>query len=821
MMKLALVLAVLLHSSALAQAKRVVVIKADGLSHEHVDRFVAERDRLTGESLLPNIERIFYERGARLRHFYSRGLSLSAPSWSLLDTGQHLQIKGNVEYDRFTLRTYDYLNFFPFYFDYYRFWRVDKVGAEVFDNLGIPLLFDAFKYEERYQSFQLFQRGARWTTIVSAPKKHFAGRSLRDAAGEFVAGIALREMITEQYERDVIERLSDPRAAYFDVFTAEFDHAAHLTRDRATLLGALQNIDAMIGRLWAAIERSPMAAQTVLILVSDHSLNTDEKVYSQGYSLVSLFNSAAGGAHHVVTDRYPLSAYQFKGFNPLVDIVVTPSADSFYLKGQGSKYPTALFDLDGNERASIHLRNNDLNALHILWLQLKRKDLSDGVRQAAGAAFFDTLDRNRTQWSKTRDELREELVALRSFIEKQRALFNSLPKKWSQADKDAGRDKEALRIFARFDQAEKDERKYSAYLRTLENLLALKRDGFDPGKIKLEDEIAPRAMGEPNSIHDLQNYIVGLSPNGLSLASDGSLDWAKSFRRVNYFPLLCDVAVRNNVQPGIGSRPVDFIALRAPREAIAPALSDAEQPDQDAVWLYGGDERQALILARQGEDGQLQLRYLPVARLSQDAEGRIGFSRVEWRPDLPLQVWEDAKLPLLSGQNGDGRALWLSDWHSESEWLRAIHETKYSNALIGLHEHLALHRVPRSEASRRAKEDWLLERFRLRQRRLTESDLLVLANDHWNFNVRDFNPGGNHAALFRISTRSTLMFAGGARTGVPRASLIEQPYDSLSFAPTVFALLGHLEDGQLNSHLRERGFQPFPGRVIKEVLNQR
>ena len=100
---------------AFPQTKRLVVIKCDGLPYEVVDRFVKQRDPQSGKSVLPWIDHIFYQRGARLSNFYVRGMSLSAPSWSLLETGQHLQIKGNVEFDRFTLHSYDYLNFFPLY----------------------------------------------------------------------------------------------------------------------------------------------------------------------------------------------------------------------------------------------------------------------------------------------------------------------------------------------------------------------------------------------------------------------------------------------------------------------------------------------------------------------------------------------------------------------------------------------------------------------------------------------------------------------------------------------------------------------------------
>src|SRR6185369_5079519 len=116
LMAVSLALPFLLQISAhAAQAKRLVVIKVDGLPHDTVERYVRERDPRTGKSLLPWFEHVFYERGTRVENFYVRGMSLSGPSWSLLDTGQHLQIKGNVEFDRYTLHSYDYLNFIPFW----------------------------------------------------------------------------------------------------------------------------------------------------------------------------------------------------------------------------------------------------------------------------------------------------------------------------------------------------------------------------------------------------------------------------------------------------------------------------------------------------------------------------------------------------------------------------------------------------------------------------------------------------------------------------------------------------------------------------------
>ena len=111
--------------------------------------------------------------------------------------------------------------------------------------------------------------------------------------------------------------------------------------------------------------------------------------------------------------------------------------------------------------------------------------------------------------------------------------------------------------------------------------------------------------------------------------------------------------------------------------------------------------------------------------------------------------------------------------------------------------------------------------FHRRQRRLVECDLMVFANNHWNFDVRGFNPGGNHGSLFRISTHSTLLFAGGERTGIPRGLAVTEPYDSLSVVPTILALTGNLEsDNRPSDALVKRGFVRFPGRVISEVTGR-
>lgn len=96
--------------------------------------------------------------------------------------------------------------------------------------------------------------------------------------------------------------------------------------------------------------------------------------------------------------------------------------------------------------------------------------------------------------------------------------------------------------------------------------------------------------------------------------------------------------------------------------------------------------------------------------------------------------------------------------------------------------------------------------------------MLILANDHWNFDVRGFNPGGNHGSFFRVSTNSTFMIAGGKSTGIPRGLAVEEPYDSLSFAPTILRLMNKIDDQNIPiEELKAKGFRPFPGRVVKEI----
>jgi hypothetical protein len=260
------------------------------------------------------------------------------------------------------------------------------------------------------------------------------------------------------------------------------------------------------------------------------------------------------------------------------------------------------------------------------------------------------------------------------------------------------------------------------------------------------------------------------------------------------------------------------LATLLPAETLRLSTDDPDLRADDCIWLYRGEDKQALLLARRARGDKLRLRYVPIAHLRQRADGSISFERTSWRADLPLKIWEDAQVVLPTGAD---RSTWLSDWHTDIEWLHALHLTDYSNGLIGLHEQLA--RFPTSatalDVPGLTRDEQLIRRFRRRQRALIETDLFVHASNYWNFDVRGFNPGGNHGSFRRISTHATLMFAGGANTSIPRGMLIAEPYDSLSFVPTVLTLTGQLTMAGAGLPAGyAHGAAQFPGRVITELF---
>ncbi len=441
--------------------------------------------------------------------------------------------------------------------------------------------------------------------------------------------------------------------------------------------------------------------------------------------------------------------------------VVTPTTQSDYLNGQGNQYPTVMLDLDGNERAGIGLRNNTFNTLQVFLDQLTRRTLPPATRAVAIDAFMEVLEGVRATWSDDIASLNRQIEELEPRIAELKKIVAAQPKKWTKQQIAQELNRAATRQSRSLAILEEDKRDYLAYTATIGRLLKLTPADFDPGKFKLTEVIPARSLGPLNTVWDLQNYVTGPGPQGFVLSEDGKFDWEHSFTRTNYFQALHAISVRNNVQEEVAPQPIDFTAIETP----------------EGVWLYRDEEHQALL--REG-------RLMPVAHLTGNRDGSVTFEKRPWGPGFPLGYFEDPNLAIPTA--------WLEDAHTDAEWLAATHRTRYSNAFVGITEQI------RSVASG--------SDYEQRQRTQRRTDLLVVARDHWNFNARGFNPGGNHGSFLRDSTHSVLMFAGGDATGVPHGTRIAQPYDSLSFLPSVLTMMGRPE-------------ADLPGPVIKELFPTR
>jgi hypothetical protein len=495
---------------------------------------------------------------------------------------------------------------------------------------------------------------------------------------ESAAPISLSSSLSREVERQVEQGLQNSRFLYLDFFIGEIDHEGHATSDPGAMLHVLEELDALVGRVWTAIQQGPLARETLLVVVSDHGMNNVPGVLSQTFSLPDLFNSEEGGAHHVVTNREQLSDYKLRGINPLVHRVITPSTKSFYLEGQASHYPTAWLDIDGNERAAIHLRNSDLNKLQILLQQLATPNLAAAIRKAAAERICRIVDFHRGRWQQTISELDEELKKLDAAIVERKEMVAGFPRRETREERKLGQDKFRRRLRRQLQDWQDEESAYKEYVSHLQALLRLKPDEIRPFTESISRLIPEMSLGDNNTVADLEHYVVGPGPGGLTIDQQGRLNDEESFRYVNYFSLLAKQRARNNPQAQLSSKPIDFIATGLPDRKY----SSDQQSSEHAYWLYGDEDHQLLIL----QDPAGNLRLEPIRNLQENQNGQFNWAEQSWQAGLPLRLYEDPKLHLPSGQDRDK---WLSARHSERDWFAAIHQCRYSNGIIGITEELS------------------------------------------------------------------------------------------------------------------------------------
>jgi hypothetical protein len=830
---------------------RVVVIQVDGLSPYLLDallepespeklnrlpdpegfRRAIELFRMqSGErDLLPNFRRYFYRGGVRAGNLYSATTTLSAIAWGVLQSGQPSVVKRHMTFNRSNGYLRGHLDGF-------------RDGVEIslrrgrktaalweLDQAGVSLFSDAFSPLRRYETPQIFYRLTPRDYLVGLARQYVtagqgfssAGRILRAQLARFVEGMDYPDMAEEFSSEHIAEKILEPdgtgREAYdFINLYLSLDHQQHVDPNPENLVHRLVRLDRRVGRILAAVEVSRRRDQTLVAVVSDHGSEYLPGNVNLAWPITRAFRTRAFGGHTVATvmaedsGRALSTPLPFYDYPRIYESPFSPYGKSAGPGGQDG-YSTAFIDNFGNARAEVHLRNNDLNRLHLLLLA-RRRSLEPAGRDRLRELLRATLDDLR-RW------LEPELAAYRDYHESVRAWLPALQRREDYYWRDA-----AARLAA---EAKLD----APQVRALTNLQTL-ANAEDP-LAWLEahpwdaDEFIPkRYFGPRNTVFQLSHFTIGL---------DANLHWIETTvdprgRTVpmDYFSILSHYRAPN--PPASGEpNPVDLIVRALPADGLRPALVARgwlEPPTElrQAIWILSTRSNdasrggQALLL--QAADGRLS--YRPVRNLLQAADGNFAFEPAD---DLdPLGLLHDPGLGLAPGASPLG---WLASFHTQQEWVDAAYATRYNLAPVVFADIAALN-TPAflanpefQQALTGFPDDETKQRY-LRGLAWKYSsqlpDLLLWSNYLWNFSSKSHTAGGSHGGLTPLVSRTAFLLWGGADFHLPAGLEVEAPGTTLDVAPTLAQLMGMLDSNRRvirqAGAVSERPFLPFPGRPL-------
>ncbi len=817
-----------------ADRPRVIVIKVDGLSPWLVEAAVNPEDdlaisqlddpvqfrravthfrqQLGRQQLLPNLERYFFRNGVRAQHMYSATVTLSAVAWSVLDTGQPSVVKGHGVFERDTGYSRSYLDFLRDTVDFIKR-RGDKtLGVWVLDQAGVSLTSDAFDPDRVWMAPQMYlrpdlreylsrmgmefvSRGHKFSEPQTILKGHLAARVGDPQYVEFGEAFMMEQLSRKILERDYTG--SEP----YDLLTGFFsqiDHQQHSEPSPEGLLARLIHFDELVGEVFHAVEHSQRRANTYVVIISDHGQEFVPGLTAASVPLTRLFRSRMLGGHTTQTllseetDRaltVPLSGVDYPR---LYESDFSPYGKAAP-GGVGEKgWPTTYVEPFGNARAELHLRNNDLNRLHLVLLALRRADYTEEQGQRLGERLQESLlaiDR----W------LPADLSALRDYY-----LGASDWTGFLDQSPDPYQSDTAARLRVELKRLEPQ-------LEILTRLQALvERAKAKPVLAELRsqrprvvDYIPQRYYGPRNSFYQLSHYTVGLDDNQQWVET--TVDWQGRPVPMDYFQVLSDFEVANPPTPD-NRNPFDLIVHAIAPETIQAALVDkklvsSDELLQDVVWVRStvkDDPRkggEGLIMRR----GDGLVKYVPVERLSQDAVGHFSFVSAMERD--PLALLSD---PTFLAVAGEDPSSWLAQWHTAKDWLDAIHETRYTTALLVFldlagQNYRAFIERPEFQrdlvgfSSEAMKQRYLrgLERKYSNFR----GDFWVWSSNHFNFSSKGPEPAGSHGGLGWRVARTSFFLWGGEQTGVRRAAMLEEPATTLDVAPTILCLAGRLSSG--------------------------
>lgn len=782
----------------------------------------------TGQAdLLPNFRRYFYEQGARADSMFSATSTLSTVAWSVIETGQPSIVKRHMSFNRNNgyLRSHldglrDTLEVIA------RHSRKTSALWEL-DQVGVSLLSDAFNPLRRYETPQIYYRLPPRDYLLGWAQAYFTNGKkdpwgiLRSHLKRRVEGMDYPEFSQEFLADHLAEKILEPDftgGERFDYLTVFFtmDHQQHVDPTPENLVHRLVRLDHRLGRIFRGVERSQRHDQTLVVLLSDHGAEYEPGAVNLAFPITRAFRTRYFGGHTVATVMAEDSAHALTTPIPGIDFPrVYESPFSSYGKaaesGGKDNYVTAFIDNFGNARAEVHLRNNDLNRLHLLLLARQRKpdeNQRSRWRERLSGALQDACP-----W------LGPEVENYRAYHQAARAWVPELKKRidtyWrdiaTRLEQEGGRDAQQLRALSRLED-----------LCRASDPVAWLRE-HNP---TVEELIPKKYLGPRNSLHQLTHYTIGL---------DAELNWVETTVdargrpvSMNYISLLSDFEVPNPPRSQ-EANPVDLIASSLPTEPLRAALVERG-------WLQSGRELSGVVwivstahhnLRRGGQallletpDGQL--RYLPIGSLEQADDGQF---LLRPHSDLdPLGLLYDLE---FRSPSGEPAFLWLERFHSREEWLRATNRTRYSIAplivadIAGLHvqqflENPAFQQTLTGFPSEEMKQQYL--RGVAWKYSSQQPDLLLWSSYLWNFSSKSHTSGGSHGGLTPQVTRTSFLLWGGRDFHLPAGGVWQEPATTLDIAPTLAQLLRMLDaSGRVRLQagaVRERPFLPFAGQAL-------
>ena len=838
------------------EGSRLVLIKVDGLPPDLLAALsVPEREdyweRLryapdlrravrfyqeqTGRSiLLPNIRQYFFQDGVYVENLYSETLTLSAAAWAVIETGQPSVIKGHATFSRDTCYLRSHLDGYRELLDAIRHGESKSTALWNLDQIGVSLMPDGFDPDRAWSGPQIYRRTANWVFVLESGKRWVhsdesgVARQVHAHLSRLVTGIDYTEFAQEMSgiltAQNVLEKnlQGEEKYDYLSPLFTLMDHQQHVDPHPENLIHWSVKLDREVGRIFEAVERSSRKNGTIVAMVSDHGLEIQPGKTAFSFPLTKVFRRPLLGNHTVKTLLVEGAWNSLSAPVPGVDfprLYESPGSPYGADAGGEDGYTTCFIDPFGNGRAAVNLRNDDLNRLHLILLEMKRSSPDSERRHQLKSMFRRNLERTR-QW------LEPDLALYQDYHQGAQDLAFHLTSKTDDYAQDVAR-----RLV---EEIERDAPQIAA----LQLLLGLRFSDDDPGgglefdrlirsDFQISALIPKNFLGHPNQVHQLSRYTQGLDED-LSWVTT-TVDEKGRTLPMNYFEVLSNYKAPNAPVNG-DHNPYDLIVTSLPTGHVAGALQsvagiDLEQRGlHSVVWVKstarnrldkGGE---ALIV----EDADRRIQYVPVVGLEQAAD--LSFSFVLGSGPDPLALLAEKGVNLTDNSS---RSDWVRRFHSRDDWLVATHQTEYGTAVCmllditgdpseGFIDSPEFQRYLTHFSSPELKARYL--RGLKRKYALQQPDFLVWSDELWNFNSKARTSGGSHSGLRPIVARTAFLAWGGSDTRLARGKTVSEVGTTLDLVPTLFQALGMLDEQNRviprPGTIPERVFLPFPGRVL-------